>query len=208
MTLSKRFGSAEQFGIVLSGSYMERTRDQERLIINGYSYYTPQGVAVADPRRASGEVIGLQMGLSFASFFDPVSSAQLSAVSRFLVQVFTLFFVVVNGHVFVLLAVIQSFQVFPVDGSFLQAVAQMRVHEFGTVLFSSALWLALPMMALLLFANLTMGIITRIAPQMNIFAVGFPITLSLGMIGLTATLPMMEQPFLRLLEQSFAVFGV
>ncbi len=59
MTLSKRFGSAEQFGIVLSGSYMERTRDQERLIINGYSYYTPQGVAVADPRRASGEVIGL-----------------------------------------------------------------------------------------------------------------------------------------------------
>src|SRR5574344_2071758 len=135
----------------------------------------------------AGEAIGLQMGLSFASFFDPVSSAQLSAVSRFLVQVFTLFFVVVNGHVFVLLAVIQSFQVFPVDGSFLQAVAQMRVHEFGTVL----------------FANLTMGIITRIAPQMNIFAVGFPITLSLGMIGLTATLPMMEQPFLRLLEQSF-----
>lgn len=156
----------------------------------------------------AGEAIGLQMGLNFASFFDPVSGAQLSAVSRFLVQVFTLFFVVVNGHIFVLLAVMQSFRVFPVDGSFIQAVAQMRIHEFGSVLFSSALWLALPMMGLLLFANLTMGIITRIAPQMNIFAVGFPITLTLGMVGLTATLPMMEQPFLRLLEQSFAVFGV
>src|SRR5574344_1253895 len=60
----------------------------------------------------AGEAIGLQMGLSFASFFDPTSGAQLSAVSRFLVQVFTLFFVVVNGHVFVLLAVMQSFRVF------------------------------------------------------------------------------------------------
>lgn len=156
----------------------------------------------------AGEAIGLQMGLNFASFFDPVSGAQLSAVSRFLVQVFTLFFVVVNGHIFVLLAVMQSFTVFPVDGSFTQAVAQMRIHEFGSALFSSALWLALPMMALLLFANLTMGIITRIAPQMNIFAVGFPITLTLGMVGITATLPMMEQPFMRVLERAFSVFGV
>ena len=131
-----------------------------------------------------------------------------SPVSRFLVQTFTLFFIVVNGHIFVLLAVIKSFEAFPVDGHFLDAVAQMRLHELGSALFSSALWLALPMMALLLFVNLTMGVITRIAPQMNIFAVGFPITLTLGMIGITATLPVMEQPFFRLLEQVFAVFGV
>ena len=156
----------------------------------------------------AGEAIGLQMGLNFASFFDPVSGGQLSAVSRFLVQTFTLFFIVVNGHIFVLLAVIKSFEAFPVDGHFLDAVAQMRLHELGSALFSSALWLALPMMALLLFVNLTMGVITRIAPQMNIFAVGFPITLTLGMIGITATLPVMEQPFFRLLEQVFAVFGV
>ncbi|HRF20759.1 MAG TPA: flagellar biosynthetic protein FliR [Comamonas denitrificans] len=156
----------------------------------------------------AGEAIGLQMGLNFASFFDPVSGGQLSAVSRFLVQTFTLFFIVVNGHIFVLLAVIKSFEAFPVDGHFIDAVAQMRLHELGSALFSSALWLALPMMALLLFVNLTMGVITRIAPQMNIFAVGFPITLTLGMIGITATLPVMEQPFFRLLEQVFAVFGV
>ncbi len=156
----------------------------------------------------AGEAIGLQMGLNFASFFDPVSGGQLSAVSRFLVQTFTLFFVVVNGHIFVLLAVIKSFQTFPVDGSFIEAVAQMRLHELGSALFASALWLALPMMALLLFVNLTMGVITRIAPQMNIFAVGFPITLTLGMLGITATLPMMEQPFFRLLEQAFVVFGM
>lgn len=155
----------------------------------------------------AGEFIGLQMGLSFASFFDPTSGAQLSAVARFLVQIFTLFFIVVNGHLFVLMAVINSFEVFPVGSSFLQAVAQMRLHELGSAVFSSALWIALPMMALLLFVNLTMGVITRIAPQMNVFAIGFPITLTIGMLGITATLPMMESPFLAMIERTLAVFG-
>jgi flagellar biosynthetic protein FliR len=97
--------------------------------------------------------------------------------------------------------------VFPVDGSFLQAVAQMRLHELGSAVFESALWIALPMMALLLFVNLTMGVIARIAPQMNVFAIGFPITLTVGMLGITATLPMMEQPFLQLIERALSVFG-
>lgn len=156
----------------------------------------------------AGEAIGLQMGLSFASFFDPVSNAQLSAVSRFLVQIFTLFFIAVNGHLVVLMAVIKSFDAFPVNGYFLNAVAQMRIHELGTEIFASALWIALPMMTLLLFVNLTMGVISRIAPQMNIFAVGFPVTLTVGMLGITATLPIMEQPFMRLMERALGVFGV
>lgn len=156
----------------------------------------------------AGEAIGLQMGLSFASFFDPTSGAQLSAVSRFLVQIFTLFFIVVNGHLVVLMAVIKSFEAFPVNGSFLQAVSQMRIHELGSAVFSSALWIALPMMALLLFVNLVMGVIARIAPQMNVFAIGFPVTLTVGMLGLTATLPMMEQPFLAMIERTLSIFGV
>ena len=74
--------------------------------------------------------------------------------------------------------------------------------------FSSALWIALPMMALLLFVNLTMGVIARIAPQMNVFAVGFPVTLTVGMLGITATLPMMEQPFLSMIDRTLSIFGV
>ena len=156
----------------------------------------------------AGEAIGLQMGLSFASFFDPTSGAQLSAVSRFLVQIFTLFFIVVNGHLIVLMAVIKSFDAFPVDGSFLQAVAQMRIHELGSAVFSSALWIALPLVALLLFVNLTMGVIARIAPQLNVFSIGFPVTLTVGMLGITATLPMMEQPFLSMIERTLSIFGI
>ncbi|AEB86506.1 flagellar biosynthetic protein FliR [Alicycliphilus denitrificans] len=154
----------------------------------------------------AGEVIGLQMGLNFASFFDPASNAQVSAVARFFGNIAMLLFVVVNGHLMVLMAVVKSFESFPVDGHFLQAVAQMRLHELGAAVFASGLWIALPMIALLLFVNLTLGVISRVAPQMNIYAVGFPVTLTVGMLGITATLPMLEQPMLTLLQQAIDIF--
>ena len=115
---------------------------------------------------------------------------------------------VINGHLVVLMAVLKSFESFPVDGNFLQALAQMRLYELGTSLFSSALWIALPMVALLLFVNLTLGIISRVAPQMNIYAVGFPVTLTVGMLGIAATLPLLEQPVLALMQRAMDLFGV
>lgn len=154
----------------------------------------------------AGEVIGLQMGLNFASFFDPASNTQVSAVARFFGHMTTLFFIVINGHLMVLMAVVKSFDRFPVDSHFLVAIGQMRLYELGTSLFSSALWIALPMIALLLFVNLTLGIISRVAPQMNIYAVGFPVTLTVGLLGITATLPMLEQPMLTLMQQATDLF--
>jgi flagellar biosynthetic protein FliR len=150
----------------------------------------------------AGEIIGLQMGLNFASFFDPASGAQVSAVGRFFGNIALLLFIVINGHLLVLMAVVTSFERFPVDGNFLQSINSMRVFDLGSALFSSAFWLALPMISLLLFVNLTLGIISRIAPQMNIFAVGFPVTLTVGMIGITGTLTMLEQPLLTLLHRA------
>jgi flagellar biosynthetic protein FliR len=155
----------------------------------------------------AGELVGLQMGLNFAAFFDPAANAQVSAVSRFLGYVAMLLFVVINGHLMVLMAVIRSFEVFPVDGNFLDTLARLRLHELGRDLFASALWIALPMIGLLLFVNLTLGIVSRVAPQMNVFAVGFPVTLAMGLIGITATLPMLDQPLLALMERNIALFG-
>ncbi|MCO4094016.1 MAG: flagellar biosynthetic protein FliR [Acidovorax sp.] len=155
----------------------------------------------------AGEIIGLQMGLNFASFFDPTSNAQVSAVARFFGHMAVLLFVVINGHLLILMAVIKSFDRFPVNGNFLQSLAQMRLHEIGASLFSSALWIALPMIALLMFVNLTLGIISRVAPQMNIYAVGFPVTLTVGMLGIAATLPMLEQPVLALMRQAIDFFA-
>lgn len=84
----------------------------------------------------------------------------------------------------------------------------MRIHELGASVFASALWIALPMVALLMFVNLALGIISRVAPQMNIYAVGFPVTLAVGMLGITATLPMLEQPVLSLLQQAIDLFAI
>ena len=155
----------------------------------------------------AGEIIGLQMGLNFASFFDPTSNARVSAVARFFGNMAMLLFVVINGHLVLPLAVVKSFDSFPVDGNFLQSLAKMRIYELGSSLFSSAIWIALPMIALLLFVNLTLGIISRIAPQMNIFALGFPVTLTVGMLGIAATLPLLEQPVMTLMQRAIDLFA-
>lgn len=155
----------------------------------------------------AGEVVGFQMGLGFASFFDPSMGGQSSAVARFFGQMATFMFVVMGGHVMVLMTVITSFTAFPVDQNFLEALKQMKIYDLGTDLFASGLWMALPMVGMLMFANLALGIVSRVAPQMNIYAIGFPITLTVGLVGMAATLPMLDEPFLALMGRAIDIFS-
>lgn len=155
----------------------------------------------------AGEVVGFQMGLNFAAFFDPSMNAQSSAVGRFFGQMTSLMFVVMNGHLMVLMAINKSFEAFPIEQNFLQALGQMQLYKLGSDLFASALWMALPMVGMLMFANLALGIISRVAPQMNIFAIGFPITLVVGLISIAYTLPMLDQPFMALMERVIDIFA-
>jgi flagellar biosynthetic protein FliR len=155
----------------------------------------------------AGEVVGLQMGLNFASFFDPAMGAQSSAVGIFFTQITSLLFVVMNGHLMVLMAVNRSFQTFPIEQNFLQALVQMKLYRLGTDLFASALWIAMPMVGMLMFTNLALGIISRVAPKLNIFAIGFPITLIVGLVAIAFTLPMLDQPFFTLMGRVIEIFG-
>jgi flagellar biosynthetic protein FliR len=154
----------------------------------------------------AGEVVGFQMGLNFASFFDPSLNTQSSAAARFFGQMASLLFVVLNGHIMVLMAVIKSFESFPVDQNFLEALKKMKIYDLGADLFASGLWIALPMVGMLMFTNLALGIVSRVAPQMNIYSVGFPVTLTVGLIGMAVTLPMLDQPFLALMERVIDIF--
>ena len=154
----------------------------------------------------AGEVVGFQMGLNFASFFDPSMNAQSSALGRFFGQMAALLFVVLNGHVMILMAVTRSFEAFPVGMSAVEALHKLQLFKLGTDLFASALWIALPMVGMLMFVNLALGVVSRVAPQMNIFAVGFPITLSVGLLGVALTLPLFEAPFIALMERVIGVF--
>ena len=155
----------------------------------------------------AGEVVGFQMGLNFAAFFDPTIGAQSSAVARFFGQMTSLLFLAMNGHILVLLAIVQSFKAFPVDRGFLDSLLQVKLYKLGADLFASALWIALPMVGMLMFTNLALGIVSRVAPQINIFAVGFPITLVVGLIAITVTVPMLDQPFMALMERTIGIFS-
>jgi flagellar biosynthetic protein FliR len=154
----------------------------------------------------AGELVGLQMGLNFASFFNPMTGGEETSVSRFYNVAVSWLFIVTGGHLLLIAAVTQSFTAFPVSSepfAFLRAVEPQR---WGAEIFSTGLWIALPLVAMLLFTNLVLGVISRVAQQMNIFAIGFPITLAVGLLGVLLTLPMMQAPFTMALERMLAQF--
>lgn len=155
----------------------------------------------------AGEVVGFQMGLGFASFFNPALNTQSSAVGRLYGHMAAFLFVVMNGHIVVILAIVKSFDAFPVDQNFLESLKLIKLYTYGSEIFASGLWIALPMIGMLLFVNLALGIVSRVAPQMNIYAIGFPITLSVGLIGIAVTLPMLEQPFMTLMDRMIGIFA-
>lgn len=141
----------------------------------------------------AGELIGLQMGLSFAGFFDPQTGAA-NAVGRFVNNTAMLAFIAVNGPLALIATVIQSFAVFPAgDASFAFLTSHSPVR-LAAELFALGLNLALPFIALLLFINIALGVISRVAPQLSIFAVGFPVTVGAGLLLLTIGLPAIAAP--------------
>ena len=154
----------------------------------------------------AGETIGLQMGLNFAGFFDPVSAAAGTATSRFYGTTIAWLFIVINGHLLVIAALVQSFTAFPVGPEPFAFLKQTLPHLWAGEIFSTGLWIALPLMAMLLFVNLVLGAISRVAAQINIFAIGFPITLGVGLLGIFLTLPAMQAPFTMVLERLLANF--
>lgn len=154
----------------------------------------------------AGEIVGLQMGLNFAGFFDPATSSQSSTVGRFFGNTTMLLFVVTNGHLLLIHTVVASFGTFPLGQEVTSALATMKLHELGALVFSYGLWIALPMVGILMFVNIVLGFMSRVAPQMNVFAIGFPLTVSVGLLGVAFTIPMMEQPLLNLLRLITGLF--
>jgi len=137
----------------------------------------------------AGDLAGMQMGLGFASFYDPVNASYTPVIAQFLGIIATLAFLSMNGHLYMLSALADSFQAFPISASLPSAVAFRTLAEWGATIFSHALQLSMPLIGGLMITNLALGILTRSAPQLNIFAVGFPITLTVGFVTLALSLP-------------------
>lgn len=153
----------------------------------------------------AGDLIGLQMGLSFASFVDPQNAEQTPVVGGFLSLVLMLLFLAINGHLALIAALVDSFRVMPVSPDGWGALDAMRLVQAGASVFTTGLSLALPVIGALLLVNLTLGVLTRTAPQLNLFAVGFPVTLAVGLVMLLLALPFAVPALQEALERGLTL---
>lgn len=136
-----------------------------------------------------GQVISLQMGLGFAIMVDPQNGAQAPVLSQFYVLMVLLIFLGLDGHLVMIEILTDSFRYMPVSEKGLVPDSLWQLLTWGGMIFSGAIGIALPAIASLLVVNMAFGIMTRAAPQLNIFAIGFPITMILGFAVVLLTLP-------------------
>ena len=152
----------------------------------------------------AGELIGLQMGLSFAMFYDPQHGAQTPVMTEFFGLLTTLIFLAMNGHLLSLSALAQTFSLLPVsEAPFASNGLGVLIRSAG-VIFSAGVLLSLPLIAALLIANISMGVLARVAPQLNLFAVGFPVTIFSGFAVLAISLPYVGATLERLFDHGFS----
>lgn len=157
--------------------------------------------------QTAGEFIGLQMGLSFASFFDPASGANTAVLSRIMNLVAMLVFLALNGHLLMLAGLIRTFEVLPIRSGTLNPNGWGVLFEWSAQLMLAGMLLALPLIIVLLTINLALGILNRTAQQLSIFAVGFPISLMTGLLLLVIVLPQTTPFFARLFQSGYEAMG-
>jgi flagellar biosynthetic protein FliR len=149
----------------------------------------------------AGDIIGMQMGLGFAQFYDPQSSAQVPVIGQFLGLLATLTFLSLNGHLLMIASLVDSFRTVPPEATLSLASGAMALVQWGGMIIQAAVHLSLPLIAALLITNSALAVLTRASPQLNIFAIGFPVTMGIGFIALLLVLPYMVPGFERLFEQ-------
>ncbi|MBS7805602.1 flagellar biosynthetic protein FliR [Rhizobiales bacterium TNE-4] len=152
----------------------------------------------------AGEQIAASMGIGFASMIDPQTGSQSPVLTQFMSIMLLLIFLVVEGHHVLLRHVVASYSVLPVGGDFLDPKMFLDITKAAGLIFSAAFIIGLPLIAALFFVNIIVGLLTRVAPQMNIFSIGFPLTIFVGFVLLTIALPSLSKTiasFLHVVSQ-------
>ncbi|MEG3087501.1 flagellar biosynthetic protein FliR [Sphingomonas sp. PB4P5] len=160
-------------------------------------------IAFAAPMLAS-EVIGISMGIGFANAIDPQNGRSSPALGQFFSIMLTLLFLSVNGHLVLVEMVVKSYDVLPVGASWMTAGQMKEIAFFGGYTFLAGLLLALPVGFLLLCLNLVVGMLSRSAPALNLFAVGLPASLAVGVIALAIAFPAMGDYLLVIVREGLA----
>jgi flagellar biosynthetic protein FliR len=150
----------------------------------------------------AGEITGMTMGLGFATFYDPQSQGHSSAISQYLSLLTLMVYLATNMHLVLLSTLADSFQTLPISSAPFGLGGFHQLAGWGGRIFSAGVQLSLPMVAALLITNIALGILTRAAPQLNIFGIGFPVTIGVGFIMIALVLPYLATPLGHLFQEA------
>jgi flagellar biosynthetic protein FliR len=153
----------------------------------------------------AGQLIAQQMGLGFAAMVDPASGAQVPVIAQFYVILGTLMFFAFDAHLKLVELLVHSFELMPLGGGGFSPGALARVIDWSGELLGFGVIIMLPVVASLLVVNLAFGVMARAAPQLNIFAVGFPIMILFGSVMIVLTLAMLPEQVESLFSSAFGV---
>jgi len=151
----------------------------------------------------AGQVVANSMGLGFASMVDPQNGVQVPLVGQLYLMFSTLMFLAMDGHLVMIQLLVESFALIPIGLDGISRVGLWELVSWASYMFAAGVLVAIPIVTALLLINLSFGVITRAAPQLNIFAVGFPISLMVGIILIWVTLPNVLNQFEGLMNEAF-----
>lgn len=137
----------------------------------------------------AGQIIAMQMGLGFASMVDPQNGVMVPVISQFYLVFITLIFVSINGHLILIQVMSESFVTLPIAATGLSPVDFQDIVAQASWMYAAGVIIALPAIGSLMMVNLAFGILSRAAPQISPFSIGFPMTIILGFVVMLITLP-------------------
>lgn len=137
----------------------------------------------------AGKLMDMQVGFSIVNVMDPTSGQQIPLIGSFLYNLTLIFFVMTNGHHMIVTALAESFRVVPVLGMSVNPNLALMIRDFTAGIFATGMKVALPVTFAILLTNVSLGILARTMPQLNIFVVGIPIHIIVGLFVLSVVIP-------------------
>lgn len=156
----------------------------------------------------SGQMIGQLMGLMLASMVDPTNGNQVPIIGQFYLLLATLLFLAIDGHLFMIQHLAESFYLMPIGNGGISHEGIWIFINWISVVLATAVLIALPVIVSMLIVNVGFGVLTRSAPQLNIFAVGFPIMIIMGIIVIMITLDSFVPHIINLIEKSLSMMNM
>ena len=145
----------------------------------------------------AGEIIGIDIGFGVVNIIDPMSAEQISVIGTFMNLIAIVTFLAINGHHVMLNALVKSFEMLPLGGIYLSAGVGSGVIDMTAQVFIMAMQMAAPVISALFLTSLALGIIARTVPQMNVFIVGFPLKIGVGVGMMLLSLPLFQVALVR-----------